>query len=78
MASTMVSAGKSTEVASTERVSKDQISDSICRLSGWLERNDYRGYDTFDGLSAKYARPLTFETCFNKEFAGFPSTCGRC
>jgi rhamnogalacturonyl hydrolase YesR len=31
-------------------------------LSGWLERNDYRGYDTFDGLSAKFLRPLTFET----------------
>ena len=61
MASTMVSAGKSTKATSTERVSKDQISDSIGRLSGWLEKNDYRGYDTFDGLSA-YVRPLTFET----------------
>src|SRR5271170_6315441 len=35
---------------------------SIGRLSGWLEKNDYRGYDTFDGLSARFLRPLTFET----------------
>ena len=62
MASTTVSAGKSTKAARTETVSKDQISESIGRLSGWLEKNDYRGYDTFDGLSAKYVRPLTFET----------------
>lgn len=34
---------------------------SISQLFVWLERNAYRGYDTFDGLSAKYARPLTFE-----------------
>src|SRR3984957_21245559 len=38
------------------------IFSSIGRLSEWLERNDYRGYDTFDGLNAKYLRPLTFET----------------
>jgi hypothetical protein len=38
-----------------------QLSGSIGRLSGWLDRNDYRGYDTFDGLSAKFIRPLTFE-----------------
>ncbi|MFZ1035509.1 MAG: hypothetical protein WAN72_26245 [Candidatus Acidiferrales bacterium] len=38
--------------------------ESIHRLSEWLEKNDYRGYDTFDGLNAKYLRPLTFETKF--------------
>jgi hypothetical protein len=27
-----------------------------------LEKNEYRGYDTFDGLNAKYLRPLTFES----------------
>lgn len=35
---------------------------SIQNLSRWLEENDYRGYDTFDGLSARFIRPLTFET----------------
>jgi hypothetical protein len=64
MASMTVSAGKRFEVAGGDRVSKDQISESIGRLSDWLEKNDYRGYDTFDGLSAKYLRPLTFETNF--------------
>jgi hypothetical protein len=35
---------------------------AISRLSQWLEVHDYRGFDTFDGLSSKYLRPLTFET----------------
>lgn len=43
---------------------KDQIYKSIQRLSDWLEKNDYRGYDTFDGLNSKLLRPLTFETNF--------------
>jgi len=60
----MVSAGKKIKVEGVTSVSKSQISDSIGRLSDWLEKNDYRGYDTFDGLSAKYLRPLTFETKF--------------
>ncbi len=64
MASTMVSAGSEFRVQDGNGISKDQISDSIARLSNWLERNDYRGYDTFDGLNAKYARPFTFETDF--------------
>jgi hypothetical protein len=29
-----------------------------------LERNDYRGYDTFDGLNATVLRPLTFNNRF--------------
>ncbi len=64
MGSTMVSAGKKLKVEAINSASKDQISDSIGRLSDWLEKNDYRGYDTFDGLSATYLRPLTFETKF--------------
>jgi len=36
------------------------IYDSILRLSEWLEKNEYRGYDTFDGLSSKLLFPLTF------------------
>ena len=38
--------------------------ESIGRLSDWLEKNDYSSYDTFDGLNARYIRPLTFETKF--------------
>jgi len=64
MGSTTVSAGNKPGVAGAGSISKDQIYESIRRLSGWLEKNDYRGYDTFDGLSAKYVRPLTFETKF--------------
>ncbi len=40
---------------------KSLIYESITRLVAWLERKEYRGYDTFDGLSSKLLRPLTFE-----------------
>ena len=63
MASTTASAGSDVTVKSSS-ASKLQISESIARLSGWLEKSDYQGYDTFDGLNAKFARPLTFETNF--------------
>jgi len=43
---------------------KNELFESICRLTNWLEKNDYRGYDTFDGLNAKYLRPLTFNSGF--------------
>lgn len=62
MENTTVSAGSEPRIQSGSILSKDQIFESISRLFGWLERNDYQGYDTFDGLSAKYVRPLTFET----------------
>ena len=39
------------------------VARSIDYPIGW-KRIDYRGYDTFDGLNAKFARPLTFETKF--------------
>ena len=57
MGSTMASAGKRQDVRSE---AKQQIYASIGRLSDWLEKNDYRGYDTFDGLSSPVLRPLTF------------------
>ena len=62
MGSTTASAGEKAKVQDACAVSKYEIFDSIGRLSDWLEKNDYRGYDTFDGLNAKYVRPLTFET----------------
>jgi rhamnogalacturonyl hydrolase YesR len=55
------SVGKLAAVHGSTRAVKEQIRGSIDRLSDWLEKNDYRGYDTFDGLSAKFARPFTFE-----------------
>jgi hypothetical protein len=41
---------------------KSSLMASIERLSEWLERHDYRGYDTFDGLNARFVRPLTFNS----------------
>jgi rhamnogalacturonyl hydrolase YesR len=46
---------------------KAAIYKSIRQLSHWLEENDYRGYDTFDGLNARFVRPLTFETKFLRQ-----------
>src|ERR1051326_1238628 len=60
MASTMVSVGEKVELKDVTVM--QQLWESINRLFRWLESNDYRGYDTFDGLSAKVLRPLTFET----------------
>jgi hypothetical protein len=33
---------------------------SLLDLAGWLDKNDYRAFDTFDGLNARLLRPLTF------------------
>jgi len=62
MASTTASVGNRAKAGNPAGVSKEQVWGSIQRLSDWLEKNEYRGYDTFDGLNAKYVRPLTFET----------------
>jgi rhamnogalacturonyl hydrolase YesR len=45
----------------TRREDEARISDSIDQLFHWLEENHYTGWDTFDGLSSVWARPLTFE-----------------
>jgi rhamnogalacturonyl hydrolase YesR len=57
----MTSVGQQLEAGHAESVEKVEIRDSILRLFSWLERNQYRGYDTFDGLNARFVRPLTFE-----------------
>src|SRR5579863_6528816 len=57
-------AEKPTAVSNANTAAKNTIYDSILRLSAWLESNDYQGYDTFDGLNARFVRPLTFETRF--------------
>jgi hypothetical protein len=64
MASITASVGKQHKTRDRNSVEKAEIYDSILRLSGWLQRNGYRGYDTFDGLSARFVRPLTFENKF--------------
>ena len=40
---------------------KVEIREAINRLANWLDEHDYRGYDTFDGLSSSVLRPLTLE-----------------
>lgn len=60
----MVSVGSQSVAHSDSRIAKDYIYESIRRLAIWLEKNDYRGYDTFDGLSSKLARPFTFNNKF--------------
>ena len=64
MASTTASVGKQQGIKSGNGPVKDHLYGSIRRLSDWLERNDYSGYDTFDGLNAKLLRPLTFNNWF--------------
>lgn len=63
MASTMASAGSQVERESQTLAAKSVVA-SIERLVGWLRQNDYQGYDTFDGLSARFVRPLTFNSPF--------------
>src|SRR6478609_1633386 len=50
-----------TPAKQSNAAAKAKLMESIQRLSAWLDKNDYRGYDTFDGLSS-WARPLTFNT----------------
>lgn len=58
------SVGDQPQALTEEGFARAEIHESILRLFGWLEENDYRGYDTFDGLSAKFVRPLTLENKF--------------
>jgi hypothetical protein len=64
MVSTMVSAGNNRADLGVAESSIGQIQKSIERLANWLENSEYQGYDTFDGLNAKFLRPLTFENKF--------------
>ena len=64
MASTMASAGNPPVPRSDTALVKRHIYESISRLSGWLECNNYSGYDTFDGLNSPILRPLTFNNKF--------------
>jgi hypothetical protein len=57
----MASAGELNATVGSRAKAREEIQRSFERLSGWLVANDYRGYDTFDGLNARFVRPLTFE-----------------
>lgn len=57
----MASAGDLIHARKSDVSTKTEIYKAIGLLSQWLEDNDYRAYDTFDGLNAKYLRPLTFD-----------------
>jgi hypothetical protein len=61
MGSMTASVGKDYRIGHGSVPLKTQLMDSMRRLSEWLEKNDYRGYDTFDGLNARFVRPFTFE-----------------
>jgi len=67
MESTTVFAGEETKAFQKNDGLKGELFESISRLFQWLEKNDYRGYDTFDGLSARFLRPLTFERKFFRQ-----------
>jgi uncharacterized protein YyaL (SSP411 family) len=58
----MASAGERTAGGRALNSVSPILQASIDRLIEWLEAHDYRGYDTFDGLNARFVRPLTFET----------------
>lgn len=58
------SAGEQIATLKYESSTRSQILASILRLFEWLERNQYRGYDTFDGLSARLIRPLALDNTF--------------
>ena len=67
MASMMASVVERCGDQSSNAALKAAIYKSISQLSHWLEENDYRSYDTFDGLNARFVRPLTFETKFLRQ-----------
>jgi hypothetical protein len=56
--------GETSGVMRGNPASKAYLEGAIRRLSHWLDENDCRGYDTFDGLSSPYVRPLTFNSPF--------------
>lgn len=62
MASMTASAGELSHFQKVDAAARSRIYKSIEELADWLIRNDYRGYDTFDGLNARFVRPLTLES----------------
>jgi hypothetical protein len=72
----MASAGSVSSVRESTTV-KQEVWDSILRLSDWLELNNYSAYDTFDGLNSTLLRPFAFhnkllETVLQQGIRRFP------
>ena len=44
----------------------ETISESIKKLDSWIEKNDWKGYDPFDGLSARSSKLLTLNNHYLK------------
>jgi hypothetical protein len=44
---------------------QEQIFSSLQKVQNWVEKNNYRGYEPFDGLSS-FLRPLTFGNLFGE------------
>jgi hypothetical protein len=40
-------------------ITNDEIRQALMRLEGWVQRANWKGYDTFDGLASPYAPFLT-------------------
>jgi hypothetical protein len=73
----MVAVGSVAEIRPSDSKTKAELLGSIEKLAKWLEQNDYSAYDTFDGLNAKYVRPLAFhnkllETVLQQGIRRFP------
>src|ERR1035441_3331717 len=64
MTSRLACADEQSDIVGTKSVLKNQLYESIHRLTDWLERKNYCGYDPFDGLNAGALRPLTFNSKF--------------
>ena len=62
MAIMTASAGEQAWARTRTPVQRHTFTNQSGGCHNWLEKNDYRGYDTFDGLSARFLRPFTFET----------------
>ncbi len=63
----MEAAGNLIGTVKANDTEESEITNSILRLSCWLEEAEYRGYDTFDGLSARFVRRFTFEKKFLRQ-----------
>jgi polysaccharide biosynthesis protein VpsJ len=67
MGSTTASPGKVRTIGGVEAALRKKVWNSLERLADWLERNDHKAYDTFDGLNAGWLRPLTLEKKFLRQ-----------
>jgi hypothetical protein len=47
----------------TQAFFKEKLRRSLEKLQAWIEENDYRGYEPFDGLASRL-RPMTFNRLF--------------